>query len=100
MATKITKTFVEPVNSEDRVNVIIVDDSVLSRNRFKKVELLTKVFDPAHHAYLYGFRMLSFSWSDGATILPVIASLLSSENEKQGSMRASRQFAEARLDKV
>ena len=82
LSAKIAKTFVEPANSEDRVNVLIVDDSVFSRNRSKKVELLTKVFDHAHHAYLLGFRMLTLSWSDGATLLPVAASLLSSENEK------------------
>ena len=54
----------------------------MRRNRSKKVELLTKVFDHAHHAYQFGFRMLTLSWSDGATLLPVAASLLSSEKEK------------------
>lgn len=52
------------------------------RNRSKKVELLTKVYDHAKHAYKFGFRMLTLGWSDGNTFLPVNSILLSSENKK------------------
>ena len=55
---------------------------MFERNRSKKVELLTKVYDHAKHKYCFGFRMLTLGWSDGSTFLPVNSILLSSENEK------------------
>ena len=73
---------VEPLTGNDRVNVFIIDDSLYERNRSKKVELLTKVYDHAKRAYRYGFRMLTLGWSDGNTFMPVNSVLLSSENEK------------------
>jgi len=73
---------IEPLTSENRVNVFIIDDSVVSRNRSKKVELLAKVYDYARKGYRYGFRMLTLGWSDGNTFLPVNSILLSSENKK------------------
>lgn len=71
-----------PATTEDRINAFIIDDSVFSRNRSKKVELLAKIFDHANHKYLLGFRMLTLGWTDGNSFLPVASSLLSSENEK------------------
>lgn len=82
LASKIVETVIIPADSKDRVNALIVDDSVFSRNRSKKVELLTRIFDHAHQEYLFGFRMLTVSWTDGNTLLPVAGSLLSSENQK------------------
>ncbi|MDK2937698.1 MAG: hypothetical protein PWP62_2706, partial [Eubacteriaceae bacterium] len=32
-----------------RVKVLVLDDSVISRNRSKQVELLTKLYDHAQH---------------------------------------------------
>ena len=63
-------------------NVLIIDDSMFERNRSKKVELLAKVYDHAKHKYRFGFRMLTFGWSDGSTFLPVNSILLSTENKK------------------
>lgn len=82
LASKIARDVITPADSKNRVNAFIVDDSVFSRNRSKKVELLTKIFDHAHHRYLFGFRMLTLSWTDGNTLLPVASSLLSSGNKK------------------
>lgn len=53
-----------------------------SRNRSKSVELLAKVFCHVQGKYLKGFRLLTLSWSDGSTFLPVAFSLLSSEKEE------------------
>ena len=69
--------------------MFIIDDSLFSRNRSKKVELLAKVFDHAHHEYVYGFRMLTLGWSDGNTFLPVSHCLLSTENAKNRKAEAS-----------
>ena len=67
-----------PLTSEERDNVLIVDDTVYDRNRSKSVELLAKVFDHAHKKYVKGFRLLTLGWSDGISFIPVAFSLLSS----------------------
>ena len=77
LSGKIIQETIAPLTSEDRKNVFIIDDSLFSRNRSKKTELLAKVFDHAHHEYVYGFRMLTLGWSDGNTFLPVSHCLLS-----------------------
>ena len=82
LAERIIKEAIRPLDSEERVNVLIIDDSMLERNRSKKVELLAKVYDHAKHASKFGFRMLTLGWSDGNTFLPVNSILLSSENKK------------------
>ena len=82
LSSRIIKEAIVPLDSENRVNVLIIDDSMYERNRSKKVELLTKVYDHAKHAYKFGFRMLTLGWSDGSTFLPVNSVLLSSENKK------------------
>jgi hypothetical protein len=82
LASRIITKAVEPLNDKDRVNVLIIDDSMFERNRSKRVELLTKVYDHAKHAYRFGFRMLTLGWSDGSTFLPINSILLSSENKR------------------
>ena len=82
LASRIIKDEILPLDSEDRVNVLIIDDSMFERNRSKKVELLAKVFDHAKHKYRFGFRMLTLGWSDGSTFLPINSILLSSENKR------------------
>lgn len=82
LASRIIKEAVVPLNSKERTNVLIIDDSMFERNRSKKVELLAKAYDHANHRYRFGFRMLTLGWSDGSTFLPVNSVLLSSENKK------------------
>jgi hypothetical protein len=86
---RIIKQTIEPLTGEDRLNVLIIDDSIYSRARSKKVELLAKVFDHARHIYTYGFRMLTLCWSDGNTVLPVSHCLLSTENARNRIQEAS-----------
>lgn len=71
------------LTSDDRVNVLIVDDSLYDRGRSKKVELLSKVFDHTTHKFVKGFKMLTIGWSDGTTFLPAAFALLSSRQEKR-----------------
>ena len=82
LASRIINNAILPLDSEDRANVLIIDDSMFERNRSKKVELLAKVYDHAKHKYRFGFRMLTLGWSDGSTFLPVNNILLSTENKK------------------
>ena len=81
-ASRIMKEAIVPLNSQERVNVLIIDDSMYERNRSKQVELLARVYDHAKHSFKYGFRMLTLGWSDGTTFLPVNSILLSTENKK------------------
>ena len=82
LASRIIKDAIVPLDSKERTNVLIIDDSMFERNRSKKVELLAKAYDHANHRYRFGFRMLTLGWSDGSTFLPVNSVLLSSENKK------------------
>ncbi len=71
-------TYLKSLTKEDRVTALIIDDSLISRNRSKKVELLTRVYDHASHTFQKGFRMLTLGWTDGYTFLPLQFRLLSS----------------------
>ena len=82
LASRIIKDAILPLDSEERVNVLIIDDSMFERNRSKKVELPAKVYDHAKHKYCFRFRMLTLGWSDGSTFLPINSILLSTENKK------------------
>lgn len=74
---------IAPLTSEARRNVLIIDDSLFSRNRSKKVELLARVYDHVSGTYVKGFRMLTLGWSDGNTFLPLSHCLLSSSSKQQ-----------------
>ena len=82
LSSRIIKDAIITLDSEDRANVLIIDDSMFERNRSKKVELLAKVYDHAKHKYLFGFRILTLGWSDGSTFLPVNSILLSKKKKK------------------
>ena len=81
LSSTVIKETIEPLTSRNWKNVLILDDSLYSRNRSKAVELLARVKDHVENKYVRGFRILTLGWSDGNTFLPVAFSLLSSENE-------------------
>lgn len=68
----------ESLISSTRVRVFIIDDSVLSRNRSKKAELLTRVFDHSTGKFTKGYTMLTLGWSDGFSFAPLDFAMLSS----------------------
>ena len=80
---------IEPLTNENRRNVLIIDDSLFSRARSKKVELLAKVFDHVEQKYTKGFRMLTLGWSDGNSFLPLSQCLLSSAKRENRIQEAS-----------
>ena len=59
LSSRIIKDAILPLDSKDRANVLIIDDSMFERNRSKKVELPAKVYDHAKHKYRLGFQMLT-----------------------------------------
>lgn len=56
----VIKEKIETLTSHDRVNVLIVDDSLYERGRSKEVELLARVKDYTDGKYKKGFGMLTF----------------------------------------
>jgi hypothetical protein len=82
LSAQIINETITKLTDDERVNVLIVDDTLFDRSSSKKVELLAKVYDHAKKAYKNGFRLLTLGWSDGNTFLPVNGCLLSTENKK------------------
>ena len=74
--------FILPLTSEKRENVLIADDTLYSRSRSKKVDMLTRVYDHTTCKYVKGFKLLTLAWSDGNTTIPVRFRHLVSTNEK------------------
>ena len=82
LSQTVIKRHLHCLTSDDRKNVLIVDDSFYSRERSKSVELLARVKDHADNGkYKKGFRMLTLGWSDGNTFIPLNFTLLSSANK-------------------
>jgi len=69
------------LTDSNRVNVLILDDTVIKRNCSKHVELLARVYDHTSHSFLKGFTMLALGWSDGYSTVPVDFAMLSSNQE-------------------
>ncbi|MGC6173925.1 IS4 family transposase [Lacrimispora sp. 38-1] len=77
LAVKVTVAF-DSLTRPERVKVLILDDSVIKRNRSKTVELLARVFDHVEHKCQKGFTLLTLGWSDGYSFIPTGFNLLSS----------------------
>ena len=80
LAAKVTAAF-SSLTRPERVKVLILDDSVITRNRSKAVELLARVYDHVSHKYQKGFTMLTLGWSDGYSFVPVGFNMLSSAKQ-------------------
>ena len=91
--TAIIQKAIVPLTSEARRNVLIIDDSLFSRNCSKKVELLARVYDHVSGMYVKDFRMLTLGWGDGNTLLPLSHCLLSSSSKQQQLQDASENVA-------
>ena len=79
LSARIIGETLRPLTAENRRTAFIIDDSIFERSGATNVELLAKVYDHAKHRYTRGFRMLTLGWSDGVTMIPVNACLLSTE---------------------
>ena len=70
LAAKVTSRF-DALTRPERVKVLVLDDSVVKRNRSKSVELLARVYDHVEHRFQKGFTLLTLGWSDGYSFIPV-----------------------------
>lgn len=75
-------SFFQSLTGAGRVSCLILDDTVFSRNRSKKVEFLSRIFDHANHKYLRGFSMFTLGWTDSFSFVPVDFALVGSSKEK------------------
>ena len=80
LAVKVTSAF-DALTRPERVKVLVLDDSVIERNRSKSVELLTRVYDHVEHTFQKGFTLLTLGWSDGYSFIPTGFNMLSSTSK-------------------
>lgn len=81
LAADIINNDLKNLTSEERKDVFIIDDSLFNRSSCRKTELGSRVFDHVDMSYKKGYRMLTLSWSDGNTLIPVNSCLLASSKE-------------------
>ena len=81
LAADIVNNDIRDLTNEERKNVFIIDDSLFNRTSCKKTELGSKVFDHTDMHFKKGFWMLTLSWSDGNTLIPVNSCLLASTTD-------------------
>ena len=81
-STVIMQKLVKLTSADNHRHVFIIDDSIYSRARSKRVELLAKTYDHVKKKYVHGFRMLTLGWSDGISFIPLAFSMLSSPDKR------------------
>lgn len=93
LAAKVT-IFFDTLTDRRRFKALVLDDSVIGRNRSKAVELLAFVFDHVIGKSVRGFNLLMLGWTDGFSFIPVAFNMLSSAKQE-------KRFKEAnpRIDK-
>ena len=72
-------SFLAPLTSKEERKVFVVDDSVYNKNRSKKLELLSFVYDHVEKRTVRGFRMLTLAFTDGISLIPLDFALLGSK---------------------
>ena len=85
-------TALRKLTGKQRVTALVLDDSVLRRNRSKAVELLAKVYDHVFHECVRGFNLLALGWTDAFSFVPVAFTLLSSANAENRCQEASEKI--------
>lgn len=77
LAVMVTEYF-NSLTKPDRVVCLVLDDSVIPRERGKKVELLSRVYDHVIHKTVKGFSMLTLGWTDGYSFVPIGFNMMAS----------------------
>ena len=76
-------SLLEKLTKEDRFCALVIDDSVIERNRSKSVELLAFIFDHVINKSIRGFNLLTVGWTDGFSFIPVAFNMLSSAKQEK-----------------
>ncbi len=80
LAVKAASAFVTLARPE-MVKILVLDDTVVKRNRSKSVELLARVYGHVEHKFRKGFTLLTLGWSDGYSFISTIFNMLSSTSK-------------------
>ena len=67
----------------ERVKMLVLDDSVVPRERSKKTELLSHVYDHMRGKTVKGFNLLALGWTDAFSFVPVGFRMLASANREK-----------------
>lgn len=82
LATRVTSYF-DKLTRPERVICLVLDDSVIARERSKKVELLSYVFNHVIGKTVKGFNLLTLGWTDGYSFIPVGFNMMASAKESK-----------------
>lgn len=82
LAARVTVYF-DTLTSHSRFKALVLDDSVIARNRSKAVELMAFVFDHVIGKSVRGFNLLMLGWTDGFSFIPVAFNMLSSAKQEK-----------------
>jgi len=72
--------FIAALTSKEERRVFVVDDSLYNKNRSKKLELLSRVYDHVEKRFVLGFRLLTLALTDGVSLIPLDFALLGTKN--------------------
>ena len=64
-------TYFSGLTRPERVKMFVLDDSVIPRERSKKTELLSHVYDHVRGKTIKGFNLLALGWTDAFSFVPV-----------------------------
>jgi len=73
----------------ERVKCLVLDDSVMERNRSKQVELLSWIYNHVTHRMVRGFNMLTLGWTDGYSFVPTAFNMMASADPGKHIMGAA-----------
>lgn len=73
----------------ERVKCLVLDDSVIERNRSKHVELLSWIYNHVTHRMVRGFNMLTLGWTDGYSFVPAAFNMMASADPGKHIMGAA-----------
>jgi len=94
--------FIAPLTLKKERRVFVVDDSLYDKNRSKKLELLSMVYDHVEKRFVRGFRLLTLAFTDGISLIPLDFALLGtkkilceSNSDIDGRSHGAKRRAEA-----
>lgn len=88
LSARVTAYF-SSLTGQQRVKCLVLDDSVIERNRSRQVELLSWIYNHVTHRMVKGFNMLTLGWTDGYSFVPVAFNMMASADPKKHIMGAS-----------
>ena len=83
-------------DNKEQINCLVVDDTMIERCRGKKVELLSRQFNPVIGKTVKGFTDLTLGWTDEIIHIPVLSYLIASNRENNLIRKADENIIDNR----